>query len=124
MIGVVFTINNVDFSDKLSTYQVDCEYEYPNVITTIDGTEHYGKANRRTTITFSLRPLSETETSSLYSALTAAITVQYTDPQLGQTQTTIMRFDGNVSSLFGLTSIDGNRYYKGGLMTLRQLTPR
>ena len=120
--NVTFTINNVDFSTKLSTYSVSYEYEYPNVVQTIDGTEHYGKVNKRPSITFSFWPLTDTESAALYSALSGTNTVTYTDPNAGATRTATMRFTGNVSARFGLKSGTGDNYYRGGEMVLRQLS--
>ena len=124
MIDVTFTINGVDYSPLLSTYRVVAEYEYPNVITTMDGTEHYGKVRIRPSVYFSLRPLSDAETAALYSVIGGTNTVIYTDPDMGVDYTAAMRFTSNISSAFGLRSIDGNRYYKGTEMCLRQITPR
>ena len=124
MIDVTFKINGVDFAPKLSTYAVSCEFEYTSIITTLDGTEHVGKVNKRPSIIFSLMPLTDEESADLYEAITSVCTVIYTDPHMGQDYTASMRFVGSIESRFGLRSVDGNRYYKGGTMTLRQITPR
>ena len=114
MIDVIFTINGVDYSGLLSTYRVVCDIEYPHTMTAIDGTEYYGKMIRRPSIYFSLRPLTDAETAA----------VVYTDPDTDTDYTAYMRFTSSISSAFGLRSIDGNRYYKGSEMCLRQLSPR
>ena len=120
---VTFTINSVDFSDKLSTYAVSYEPEFPNVVKTLDGTEHFGVVRWRATVTFSLRPLSDAETKALFDAISSVNTVAFTDPDKNTTTTAYMRFTSSVASQFGLRSIDGNRYYKGGKMTLRAISP-
>lgn len=122
MIDVTFTINNVDFSSKLSTYRVDYEYDNTNMVTAIDGTEHYGRPIVRPQIIFSLRPLTDDETAALFSAITGTNRVVFTDPPTGTVSTRYMRFIGNITSAFGLRSVDGNRYYKGEEMTLRSVS--
>lgn len=122
MIDVTFTINGVDYSSKLSTYCVDYEYDNTKMVTAIDGTEHYGRPIARPQIIFSLRPLTDDETAALFSAITGTNKVVFTDPPAGIVSTRYMRFIGNVTSAFGLRSVDGNRYYKGGKMTLRSLS--
>lgn len=124
MIDVTFTINGVDYAPKLSTYNVVCEFEASNIVTAIDGTEHYGKIRKRPSIYFSLMPLSDEETATLYNAVSDTNTVVYTDPDMGADYTANMRFVGSIASNFGLRSIDGNRYYKGGEMVLRQISVR
>lgn len=125
MIDVTFTINQVDISGKLSTYDVSYDFEYPNIVTTLDGTEHFGAIRKRPIITFSLRPLTAAENAALYSAISTASTlVTYTDPHANTDYTAYMRFDGSAEAKFALSSVDGNKYYKGGSLTLRQLSPR
>ena len=120
--NVTFTINSVDFSGKLSTYSVSYAPESHNVITTIDGTEHFGRVRWRPSITFSLRPLTDAENKALFDALANTNTVVFTDPDKNTTTTAYMRFTSNVLAKFGLSSVDGNRYYKGGQMTLRGIS--
>lgn len=122
MIDVTFTINGVDYSEKLSTYSVIYEPEYPTVIRTIDGTEHFGALKWRPTVTFTLRPLTETETNALFSGIARVNTVVFTDPQENVTKTAYMRFTSEMRSAFGVSSINGNRYYKGGEMILRGIS--
>lgn len=122
MIDVTFTINNVDWSTKLSTYSVIVDNEYPVVITTMDGTEHVYK-RKRPSIQFSLVPLTDAEVKSLYDCLVShSVSVQYTDPYTNTDVTANMRVVSNLLTSFGLRSVDGNRYYKGTEITLRQLT--
>lgn len=122
MIDVTFTLNNVDWSTKLSTYQVIVENEYPVVITTMDGTEHVYK-RKRPSIQFSLIPLTDAEVKSLYDCLVShSISVSYTDPYTNTVVTANMRVTSNLINAFGLRSVDSNRYYKGTEIMLRQLT--
>ena len=122
MIDVTFKLNNVDWSGKLSTYQVMVDNEYPVVITTMDGTEHVYK-RKRPSIEFSLIPLTDAEVQTLYNCLTShSISVEYTNPYTNSNVTANMRVTTNLINTFGLRSIDGNRYYRGTTITLRQLT--
>lgn len=124
MIDVVFTIGALDLHARLSTYQVDYETEYQETMTAIDGTE-YGKAWHRPVISFSLYPLTDAQSKALYDELKKpSVVVSYTDPHINSTSTATMRLTTNIEAVFGLRSVDGNRYYKGGTITLRQRTVR
>ena len=122
MIDVTFSINGTDYSGLLSTYNVTHEIEVRETVTTLDGTE-YSASFRRPIVSFSLMPLNDEQTAELYSYL-SAITVEatYTDPHLGREAVAVMRVTSNLESEFGIKSVDGNRYYKGGEITLRQIT--
>ena len=122
MIDVTLTFNGFDFSDYLSTYKVTHEVEVADSITAIDGTEYFA-TRRRPVIEFSLLPLSDAQTASIYAALSAiAANATYTDPYINNNVTATMRVTSNLESAFALSSVDGNRYYKGGTITLRQRT--
>lgn len=122
MIDVTFRLNNVDYSGLLSTYKVSHEIEYPVLMTAIDGTEH-GFARQRPVVTVSFIPLTDTQTASLYATISSMdVSCTYTDPYSGTTTSGYMRVVTNLESVFGLSSIDGNRYYKGGEIMLRQRT--
>ena len=122
MIDVVFKINNVDYSRLLSTYKVTIETEYPHTMTAIDGTE-YGYAMKRPTVKFSLLPLTDQQTAELYeNILSMDVMCEFTDPYRNMPVSARMRVTTSLESVFGLRSIDGNRYYKGGEITLRQRT--
>ena len=122
MIDIVFKLNNVDYSTLLSTYSVQVETEYDEVITTMDGTE-YGVPKHRPTITFSLIPLTEAQTKALYDNLKLGnISVTYTDTASNTTKTATMRLATNIETVFRLKSVTGNRYYRGNAITLRQRT--
>ena len=122
MIDILLNVNNVSFSNKLSTYQVTHEIEYPRILTALDGTE-YGTHRRRPVVLFSFIPLTEAETNTFYEALKQQnLTVQYTDTHLNRTAIASMRLTTNLDAVFGIKSITGDRYYKGGTITLRQRT--
>lgn len=122
MIDIILTVNGVSMSPKLSTYKVQHEIEYPRVMTALDGTE-YGIHRRRPIVVFSYIPLTDAETMAFYNALKQnTLTVQYTDPNLNTTATAQMRLVSNIDNVFGIKSVTGDRYYKGGDITLRQRT--
>lgn len=122
MIDVNLTFNGFNFSPYLSTYKVTHEVEVSDSVTTMDGTEHFA-TRKRPTITFKLIPVSDATAASMYSALSAIIgEATYTDPYLGNATIASMRVTSKIEQTFGLRSIDGNRYYKGGAITLRQRT--
>lgn len=121
MIDVTLTINDVDFSGWLSTYTVSHEVEVGTAITAIDGTE-YASTRIRPVVNFTLIPMAESDIATAYNVLSAVnVSVVYTDPNFGS-QTAVMRVTSNLEQVFGLRSVDGNRYYKGGTVTLRQRT--
>lgn len=122
MINVTFRLNGVDWSNKLSTYNVGMIYEYPVMITTLDGTEHVHQ-RKRPKITFSLIPLTDAEVKALYDCIkNATVSVYYTDTYRNNEVTAIMRVETELSHVFGLESVSGNRYYKGAEIVLRQTT--
>ena len=126
MINVTFTIGTTDYHTLLSTYNVIHKVETRASVLTMDGTEHYA-LQRRPVITFSLIPLTDTQTKSLYDLLSAGhVSVTYTDPYVYtnsvQSVTATFRVASDLNSVFGLSSVDGSRYYKGGEITLQQRT--
>lgn len=122
MIDVTFSLNGDPWSDKLSTYRVDYVYEYKTLVTTIDGTE-YGRRRIRPTLVFSFIPLSEFDCARLYSALSNTyVTADFTDPNTGETHTGEFRVISSLSDIFGLNSVDGNRYYKVSTIQMRMRT--
>ena len=122
MIDVTLTIGELDLHELLSTYQVTHETEYQQIMTALDGTEH-GAARFRPVLTFSLIPLTDAQCDSLYDSLTGQdLYVTYTNPWFDDDVTATMRLTTNFETMFGISSINGNRYYKGGTITLRQRT--
>lgn len=119
---VTLEINGRDFSSRLSTYRVEQEVTYPDMLTTIDGTEHYGKPYRRDLIYFSLFPFDDDTANQDYAVLADSIlSVNYTNPQAenAEKMDKDMKLYSNLSSAFGLRSVNGKRYYKGGEIVLR-----
>lgn len=124
MIDVSFTLGSTDYHTLLSTYSVTHEVETRASVTTMDGTEHVA-IQRRPVISFSLIPLTDAQSKALYDLLSAGVlNVTYTDPYTytttNQTRTASFRVASNLNSVFGLKSVDGSRYYKGGDIVLRQ----
>lgn len=121
MIDVTLTFDNYDLSPFLSTYGVSHEVEEVEKVTTMDGTEHCA-TTERPVITFSLLPMSDQQAASVYSVLSHLIgMVEYTNPSLGEVSA-VFRVSSDINYVFGLRSVNGNRYYKGGNIVLRQRT--
>ena len=119
MIDVTFTFNNYDFSGKLSTYNVRHALEQRVSFVALNGTEHYA-TQRRPIIQFSLAPLSDAEAAAVYTKLSAiTANATYTDPYLGE-RTAQFYVASDLEQSFGLRSANGLRYYKGGVIELRQ----
>lgn len=117
---VTFKIGTLDLHSILSTYNVRYETTYQKVITTLNGVEHSFPAPFRPILTFSLFPLTDLQNKSVYDALSGHIEpVTFTDTHAGQDRTLTMRLTSDLEAAFGLKSIDGNRYYKGGKIELR-----
>ena len=122
MIDVTFVLNGVDYSSHLSKYTVSHEIEQRETMTTINGTE-YTATQIRPVITFSLDPLSDDQSESLYGILSGInIEVTYTDPYLGDNQSAVMRVVSELNSTFVIRDTNDNRYYKGDEITLRSRT--
>ena len=119
---VTLKINGRDFSTRLSTYRVEQEVTYPDMLTTMDGTEHYGKPYRRDIIYFSLFPFDDDTANQDSSVLSdSSLSVNYTNPQSDDAEKLYkdMKLYSNLSAVFGLHSVNGKRYYKGGEIALR-----
>ena len=122
MIDITLQIGELDLSGLLSTYEVQREVEYQHLMTSLDGTEH-GAPRCRAVINFSLMPITDAQAAELYTAIRGMYAnVTYTDTFMGEDVTADMRITSNLQAVFGLRSINGNRYYKGGTITLRQRT--
>ena len=122
MIDVTFRIGTLDLSGLLSTYDVQYEVEYHQFMTALDGTEH-GVPSYRPVINFSLIPITDSQAAQLYAAIRGLnANVTYTDMFRNEVRTADMRITSNLQATFGLRSVNGNRYYKGGVITLRQRT--
>lgn len=123
MIDVTLTCNDRDFSSRLSTYKLTKIVETVKSVVTLDGVEHIVQRTRDQ-IVFSLIPFSDSTAAGDYNALRSLqFSVTYTDPNVGVLKTRTMRVASNLDAVFRLRSVDGNRYYKGGNITLRALSP-
>ena len=119
---VTLEINGRDFSSRLSTYRVEQEITYPDMIVTMDGTEHYGKPYKRDVIYFSLFPFDDDTANQDYLVLSdSSLSVNYTNPQADNAEKLYkeMKLYSSLSAVFGLRSVNGKRYYKGGEIALR-----
>lgn len=117
---VTFKIGTLDLHSILSTYNVRYETTYQKIITTLDNVEHPFPSPFRPIVTFSLFPLTDLQSNGVYEALSSNLAqVAFTDPHAGQDRTLTMRVTSDLEAAFGLKSIDGNRYYKGGKIELR-----
>ena len=69
-------------------------------------------------------PLTDAQTEELYEELSKnVLETTYTSSFANADVTGDCRLISNLDSIFGLRSIDGNRYYKGGTITLRRRKP-
>ena len=88
----------------------------------MDGTEHYGKPYKRDVIYFSLFPFDDDTANQDYLVLAdSSLSVNYTNPQAKNADKLYrdMKLYSNLSNVFGLRSVNGKRYYKGGEIALR-----
>lgn len=121
---VTLTINGRDFSSRLTEYGIEQEITYPDIVTTLDGTEHYGKPHKRDVINFRLLMFDDNQAKEDYETLTAStLLVTYTNPQ-AQNQLKVervMKVASNLSAAFGIRSWNGLRYYTGASILLRSV---
>lgn len=131
MIDITLTCGTTPLKDYLSTYDVKTEVVWGKVLTVLSGKEFAGGKKDRLMVTFSFRPLTDAETSTIYNLLrNNPISLwTFTDPHNSfespatepEDKTDTMRLVSDLDSLFGLKSINGKRYYKGGSITIRQV---
>ena len=120
--NVILNIGGRDFSARLSTYKVVKETAYQSAVTTMGGVEHIAGIMSRDVITFSLWPSDEETVDADYNALRARVlSVTFTSPYTNATSTKQMRVTSDLEQTFGLTSINGHKYYRGGEIVLRAL---
>ena len=121
---VTLTINGRDFSSRLTQYSVEQEITYPDLITTLDGSEHYGRPRKRDIINFRLLMFDDNQAQEDYDILTAStLLVTYTNPQVRKQLKVEREFKvtSNLLATFGIRSWNGLRYYTGGDITLRSV---
>ena len=121
---VTLTINGRDFSSRLTQYSVEQEITYPDIVTTLDGTEHYGKPHKRDIINFKLMMFDDNQAQEDYDILTAStLLVTYTNPQVHNQEkiARVMKVTSNLLATFGMRSWNDLRYYTGGSIVLRSV---
>lgn len=121
---VTLTINGRDFSSRLTKYAVEQEITYPDMVTTIDGTEHYGKPHKRDILTFNLLIFDDSQANEDYETLTAStLLVTYTDPHASNQLKVdrVMKVTSNLLATFGMRSWNEKRYYTGTSIVLRSV---
>ena len=119
---ITLIINNRDFSDRLSTYQVTKETGFGSVVATLGGVEHVGGRTSRDLVTFTLLPGDDKTARRDYRALQRRVVkCTYYNPHTGVRRTRDMRVVSDLSQTFGLRAANGSRYYKSGAVTLRAL---
>lgn len=122
MIDITLIINGLDLGNWLSSYNVSQEVNYTKVVTTMDGVEHSALTRPRSIITFSLMPLTDEESTKIYSALSSLVfNATFTNMHSGKDETRRVRVASNIDSTFLLLSVDGKRRYKGNSIQLRAL---
>lgn len=120
--NVTLTVGTYDFSPFLSTYKVTKETSYQTEVTTMAGVEFVGGGRSRDIITFSLFPCNDELANDYYDALkNKVVSVTYTQPHTFREVTQQMRVVSDLEQIFGLTSVDGWRYYKGNEIVLRAM---
>lgn len=118
---ITLIIGALDLSSRLLTYNVTKETQYSVLVTTRDGYEH-GVRYDRDVITFTVFPPTQAQNAELYTALSTSIfSVTYTDPHRNADETAQFRLASDMDAVFGIKSINGNKYYKGGEIVLRRL---
>ena len=130
-IDVTLSCGQTSLKDYLSTYDVRTEVKWGRTITTLGKKEYASGKTERLVVTFSFRPLSDAEASTLYNLLlnNSIATWTFTDPHNAYTspatepadKTDVMRLTSSLDSAFGIKSVNGKRYYKGGSIVLRQV---
>ena len=122
--NVTLTINGRDFAPRLSTYKVYKEVSYGKVITVLSGREIPCQKTVRQMIEFSVFPLDYTTFQADYAVLSQdTLTVSFTDPDDGTTETQSFRLVTDLDAVYGLLSVNGSDYYKRGAITLRAIYP-
>lgn len=118
---ITLKIDDHDLHAMLSAYMVRQEVQYRKVITTLDEVEHPYPGEEKSVVEFSLLPLTDATSAALYEKLTQkTVLVSFTNTVKGVDETKTMRLTSDIESAFGLKSFDGNRYYRGGNIQLRQ----
>lgn len=121
---ITLVLNDVDYSSRISAYNVTHELISPKVITTMDNVEHVPLKKYRTVIKFALFPMSDETAADDYETLSDGVfDAIYTDPYAGGDRQQTVHLVTPLDAVFGLRSVDGNRYYKGGELEIRAIAP-
>lgn len=116
---IVLTVNGRDLSSRLASYKMQKLVEESRMVKTLDGAEH-AVQQTRDAVTFTLWPYSDATATEDYNAIkTMQFVAHYTDTFSNMEASQEMRLVTDLDAVFGLRSVDGNRYYKGGEITLR-----
>lgn len=119
---VTLKLDGYDLSAMLSTYKTWQEITYPRTVTTLDNVEHPAPGVIRTMLEFSLLPITDVTATEIYNKLSQfLISVEYTNMAKGVDEIRMLCVMSNIEAEFMLKSIDGNRYYRGGTVQMRQL---
>lgn len=114
-------IGSLTLTNRLASLTVSKEITYKSVVTTRDGVEKPKNQFIRTIINFTLLPSTPTQIAALFTALSGTgLSVTYYDPYKGQDQTKNFRLMGTIEELFLIDAVDGNFYYSGKPIQLRQ----
>lgn len=121
---ITLTLNGRDFSGRVDKYAVKKVIISGPVVTTLDYVEHAPIQKHRDEIRFTLIPSSDAVATLDYAALDDGVfSATYTDPNTSTNRTKNVRVTSDLNSVFGLKSVDGNRYYKQGEIVLRATDP-
>lgn len=119
---VTLIVNGLDLSKQLSTYNVTEEVSYRKVVTTMDEKEHAYPGVKRPVVTFSLLPMTDRESTTLFNSLYDLIfNATFTNQHSGIDETRRVRLTSNLDSAFLLLSVDGKRRYRGGEIQMRAI---
>lgn len=121
-VDVTLTCNSTALASYLSTYKVRKEITWGKIIKTLGGKESAAGKKERLVVTFSFRPLSDSEASTVYAAIigNAVGSWTFTNRYTGTTTTTTMRLASDLDEAFGIKS-GTTHYYKGGAITIREV---
>lgn len=121
MTGLTFHLNDIDLSNRISTFSAQKIPTASQVLTSLGGTEYAFYGTTATEIAVSFFPMTEQETTDVYHALlTGKCDVTYTDPyQNGKVTTRRFRLTNSLDAAFRLLSVDGKRRYSGAVLQLR-----
>lgn len=115
-----FTINGVDFRPYLPHGGIDFnKRKISDVITTMDGADHYGKITEKTDLEVSLRPLNSSEYATVYGILkNNIVSVFWEDPTGSWTK---QMYCEEVPANHMMMDSSGNDWWEGVSFTLQDV---